>query len=159
MYRLSQWAGDFPTLWEPHGSFTPLFTSQPKELAFFQICVTDFAYISILSYLSVLCSLFSFSFFSPPFFLHLSSEPWHKQRAPPFSAGPLAALIRRTHRQDLSVRLWITLFYTMIDRVTIQTDIRRSRSGAEEKSPPDNTCRFLLLPMLSERHPVSPFHN
>lgn len=34
MYRLNQWAGDFPMLWEPQGSFTPLFTSQPEELAF-----------------------------------------------------------------------------------------------------------------------------
>lgn len=38
MYRLNQWAWDFPTLWEPHGSFTPLFTSQPEELAFPNLC-------------------------------------------------------------------------------------------------------------------------
>lgn len=37
----------------------------------------------------------------------------------------------------------------MIDHVRIQSDILRSRTGADEKSPPDNTCWFLQLPMLS----------
>lgn len=37
----------------------------------------------------------------------------------------------------------------MIDHVRIQSDILRSRTGADEKSPPDNTRWFLQLPMLS----------
>lgn len=46
----------------------------------------------------------------------------------------------------------------MIDRVRIQTDMQRSRSGADEKSLPDNTCR---VPTVSYtlRGTFSPFHN
>lgn len=149
MYRLSQWAGDFPMLWEPHGSFTPLFTSQPEELAFSKS-------VSLRLHISASCPVFLFSvlffFLSFPFFC-LSSELQHRQCrlvAPPFPAGPLAAMLRRTHRQDLSLCWWIKLFYPiMIDHVRTQSDILRSKSGADEKSPPDNTCWFLQLPTLS----------
>lgn len=68
MYRLSQWAGDFPMLWEPHGSFTPLFTSQPEELAFSKS-------VSLRLHISASCPVFLFSvlffFLSFPLFLPL----------------------------------------------------------------------------------------
>lgn len=158
MYRLSQWAGDFPMLWEPHGSFTPLFTSQPEELAFSKS-------VSLRLHISASCPVFLFSllFFLFFFFFFLlsrfSSELQRRQCrlvAPPFSAGPLAALLRRTHRQDLSLCWWIELSYTMIDRVRIQTDILRSRSGCWWK---ESSWQYSQVPTASYplRDPVSPF--
>lgn len=58
------------------------------------------------------CCLF---FFSCSF---LSSELRRRQCrlvAPPFSAGPLAAMLRRTRRQDLSLCWWIKLSYPRND--------------------------------------------
>lgn len=46
----------------------------------------------------------------------------------------------------------------MIDRVRIQTDMQRSRSGADEKSLPDNTCRVPTA-FCTLRGTFSPFHN
>lgn len=150
MYRLNQWAGDFPMLWEPRGSFTPLFTSQPEELAFSKS-------VSLRLHISASCPLSCFPVLSVLFFFlflfYPSSELQHRQRrlvAPPFTAGPLAAILWRTHRQNISLCWWIKLFYSiMIDHVRIQSDVLHSRSGADEKSPPDNTCQFLQFPMLS----------
>lgn len=129
--------------WELHAS-----VHEPtRGTSLFQICVTAFAYISILSCFSVLCVVFS------SFFFCLSSELQRRRCrlvAPPFSAGPLAAMLQRTHRQDLSLCWWIKPFYPIMnDHVRIQSDILRSRTGADEKSPPDNTCWFLQLPTLS----------
>lgn len=141
--------------WELHAS-----VHEPtRGTSLFQICVTAFAYISILSCFSVLSVVFSFfSFF---FFLlsRFSSELQRRQCrlvAPPFSAGPLAALLRRTHRQDLSLCWWIELSYTMIDRVRIQTDILRSRSGCWWK---ESSWQYSQVPTASYplRDPVSPF--
>lgn len=136
--------------WELHAS-----VHEPtRGTSLFQICVTAFAYISILSCFSVLSVVFSFFFLLS----RLSSELQHRQCrlvAPPFSAGPLAALLRRTHRQDLSLCWWIELSYTMIDRVRIQTDILRSRSGCWWK---ESSWQYLQVPTASyARDPVSPF--
>lgn len=59
---------DFPTLSEPHGSFTPLFTSQPEQLAFSKS-------VSLRLHISASCPVFLFSvvfFFCSP---HLNSSP------------------------------------------------------------------------------------
>lgn len=140
--------------WELHAS-----VHEPtRGTSLFQICVTAFAYISILSCFSVLSVVFSFLFF---FFLlsRFLSELQRRQCrlvAPPFSAGPLAALLRRTHTQDLSLCWWIELSYTMIDRVRIQTDILRSRSGCWWK---ESSWQYSQVPTASYplRDPVSPF--
>lgn len=140
--------------WELHAS-----VHEPtRGTSLFQICVTAFAYISILSCFSVLSVVFSFLFF---FFIlsRFSSELQRRQCrlvAPPFSAGPLAALLRWTHRQDLSLRWWIELSYTMIDLVRIQTDILRSRSVCWWK---ESSWQYSQVPTASYalRDPVSPF--
>lgn len=62
-----------------------------RGTSLFQICVTAFAYISILSCFSVLCVVFFLLFFFFPF----SSEPQRRRCrlvAPLFSAGPLVAM-------------------------------------------------------------------
>lgn len=145
MYRLSQWAGDFPMLWEPHGSFTPLFTSQPEELAFSKS-------VSLRLHISAscpvfLCSVLFFSSFFPPLV-------WTPAQAAQISRTAVLSWSSSSHvttdTQTRSQPMLVKLFYPiMIDHVRIQSGILRSRSGADEKSPPDNTCRFLQLPALS----------
>lgn len=119
MYKLSQWAGDFPMLSEPRGSFTPLFTSQPEELAFSKS-------VSLRLHISASCPVFLFSLCCFFFFLKPPPPPplpnarptssllnsrLCRLVAPPFSAGPPAALPGRTHGQELSRCWWIKLFY------------------------------------------------
>lgn len=124
-----------------------------RGTSLFQICVTAFAYISILSCFSVLCCCF-FSLTPPPPVHPFSSEPQRRQCrlvAPLFSAGPLVAMFTtdiQTRSQPMLVNQAI-YYLIMIDHVRTQSDILRSRSGADEKSPPDNTCRFLRFPTLS----------
>lgn len=159
MYRLNQWAGDFPMLWEPHGSFTPLFTSQPDELAFSK-SVSLHLHISASRPLSrfslFLCCCFLFFSFFPP---HLSYEVQHRQCrfvALSFTAGPLAAILANDRHTDKFFCLcwWIKLLHPiMIDHVWIQSGVLRSRIATDEKSLPDNSCQFLQFPMLS----VAPF--
>lgn len=48
---------NLPTRWEPHGSFTPLFTSQPEELAFSKS-------VSLRLHISASCPVFLFSLLS-----------------------------------------------------------------------------------------------
>lgn len=85
--------------WELHAS-----VHEPTVgTSLFQICVTAFAYISILSCFSVLCFLF---------FFRLSSElqRWQcRLVAPPSSAGPLVAMLRQKYRLDLSLCWWIKI--------------------------------------------------
>lgn len=162
MYKLSQWAGDFPNAlgatWELYAS-----VHEPtRGTSHFQICVTAFAYISILS-------CFPVSYISPshprgsfiPHPPHLPSLFWTRAVQisrycrcqlvlwQPSSNGPTDGWTdTRTGAQPLLVNQ--ALRTIMIDRVRLQTDARRRGSDADEKSPPDNTLRFLRLSALSE---------
>lgn len=129
--------------WELHAS-----VHEPtRGTSLFQICVTAFAYISILSSVCV----FAFAFFFPSTF-HMNSV-----------TGGADLLCRRsqlvlwqayycmmdTQRRVLPMLVNQALYPIMIDRVWIQSDLLHMRSATDDKSPPDNNCQFLLFPMLS----------
>lgn len=128
---------------------------EPTEGAsLFQICVTAFAYISILS--SVLFFLFSGMIFLIYFF-SFSPLVWTPAQAVEISRTTVHSWSSGSHiRTNTQTRFQPTLvnrafFFhpIMIDHVRIQSDVLRSRSGTDEKSLPDNTHQFLQLPMLS----------
>lgn len=163
MYRLNQRAGDFPMLWEPHGSVTPLFTSQPHELAFSKS-------VSLHLHISASCPV-SCLFSAPPaaalfniYFNFLNLSTWTRAQAAQIcyavahSRSGSRITVRYTHRQDFCLCWWIKLLLTiMIDHVWIQSDLLRSRSATDKKSPLTTLAsshRFLCC----QRHPISPLH-
>lgn len=139
---------------EPRGSFTLLFTSQPEELAFSKS-------VSLRLHISASCPVFLFPISTLP-----TPGPLSSPHLPPSSELGLCRLVAtavvswssngptdgrtdtRTGAQPLLVNQ--ALRTIMIDRVRLQTDTRRRGSDADEKSPPDNTLRFLRLSALSE---------
>lgn len=154
MYRLSQWAGDFPMLWEPHGSFTPLFTSQPEELAFSKS-------VSLRLHISASCPAF---LFSVVFFL--------------FCFFPSASRLN-PGAGSAHCRSQLVLWQPCCDG---HTDKILAYAGESSSSTPRLTVsryrltycavgvalmKRVLLTILagsycflcSQRHPVSPFHN
>ena len=127
----------------------PLFTSQPEELAFSKS-------VSLRLHISASCPLsrFSFSVFSffPPSTSHMNSVTG--------SADLLCCCSQLvlwqayycmidTQTRFLPMLVNQALYPIMIDHVWIQSDLLHTRSATDEKSPPDNTCQFLLFPMLS----------
>lgn len=157
MYKLSQWAGDFPNALGATRELHASVHEPTRGTSLFQICVTAFAYISILS-------CFPVSYINPPhprasFIPPPPSLFW--TRAVQISRNCRCQLVlqrtdgrmdghadTRTGAQPLLVNQ--ALRTIMIDRVRLQTDARRRGSDADEKSPPDNTLRFLRLSALSE---------
>ena len=154
MYRLSQWAGDFPMLWEPHGSFTPLFTSQPEELAFSKS-------VSLRLHISASCPVFLFTlllfFFS--FFFSCFSLVWTPAQAVQISrtavlSWPSGSPCYDGHAGKISAYAGESSFSTpvMIDHVRMH----------EWRWWNESSCQHLPVPSASYAlrvHPVSPLHN
>lgn len=158
MYKLSQWAGDFPNALGATRELHASVHEPTRGTSLFQICVTAFAYISILS-------CFPVSYINPPhprasFIPPPPSLFW--TRAVQISRNCRCQLVLqrtdgRTRGQELSrcwwiklsVQSWLTVSGYRLTRGAVGVTLMKRvlltiRSGS---------CGSLH----SQRHPVSPF--
>lgn len=157
MYKLSQWAGDFPNAL---GATRELHASVHEPTRGSSL----FKSVSLRLHISASCPVFLLPI-PPPraSFIPSLLPPLNLQISRNCRSQLVLLAVRtcrrvdgrmdgradaRTGAQPLLVNQ--ALRTIVIDRVRLQTDVRRRGSDADEKGPPDNTLRFLRLAALSE---------